>query len=502
MKLLIADDQQSLHIFLEKMVNWSSLGITEIRHAYDGKETADIAEQFKPELLIIDVQMPYLNGIQALKQLQQLPHKPKSIILSAYDEFEYAREALRLSVAQYLLKPVDTVLLESAVKELIEEIRLESKQKLQQAITGLIRGEASQEEVQAAAHSAFRLLDVSHYAVFTILGELPDADTIEASFERLDTPCIAVACPIHNQHYVALLVGVSRADEADTLLQLSGEASASWQAGKPAIAITIGASAIGDTPEGLPLLLAQSKQEAACGFYEAGALFSYPTGAAEQPWTLQHYQLYDKAFEEKLSLSFSQSALSELMEEMFSTFTRLKLDPEKVYGICLRYADMAEQIVKPAKQLPENAESITLSVLRKHSKASELKTFFQAWMSSLAHNMDTAADRTEDVINRIRSHVELNYSEDLSLQSVADAFRMDKYQLSRMFKQQIGVNYWQYVMQIRIDKAAELLAETSLKNSAIAEMTGFVDESHFSKTFKKHTGVSPKDYRAKPRPTM
>jgi len=98
--------------------------------------------------------------------------------------------------------------------------------------------------------------------------------------------------------------------------------------------------------------------------------------------------------------------------------------------------------------------------------------------------------------------VELNYSEDLSLQSVADAFRMDKYQLSRMFKQQIGVNYWQYVMQIRIDKAAELLAETSLKNSAIAEMTGFVDESHFSKTFKKHTGVSPKDYRAKPRPTM
>ncbi|MNN53490.1 HTH-type transcriptional regulator YesS [compost metagenome] len=92
--------------------------------------------------------------------------------------------------------------------------------------------------------------------------------------------------------------------------------------------------------------------------------------------------------------------------------------------------------------------------------------------------------------------MELHYAEDLSLQTVADAFGVDKYQLSRLYKQRYGINYWQFVTQVRMEKALELLGGTNLKNSVIAERIGFVDESHFSKSFKKHFGLSPKDYRA------
>ncbi len=83
----------------------------------------------------------------------------------------------------------------------------------------------------------------------------------------------------------------------------------------------------------------------------------------------------------------------------------------------------------------------------------------------------------------------------MSLQLIADRFGIDKFQLSRLFKQELGVNYWNYVMQVRMEKAAELLLRTDEKNSSIASATGFVDESHFSRTFKKYFDMSPKQYR-------
>ncbi|WP_419876080.1 response regulator [Candidatus Pristimantibacillus sp. PTI5] len=497
MKLLIADDQQSLHTFLDKMMNWESLGITEIKHAFDGREAAELAERFLPDLLIIDIQMPHLNGIEALKQLQQLPHKPKAIILSAYDEFEYAREALRLSVSQYLLKPVDTNLLEAAVKELIEETQSEHEKKLEAVLTGLLRQDSLHEEWLTAAQSAFQTLGIHRYSVLTLTGETLNKEALASVFKQLEPSLKSVICQLNKQNYAALL-GLSVKEQADHLPLLGERIAAAWQAIQPESHIRIGCSTAGEEPEQLQQLLIQSKHAAANGFYASASNSSYSQSEPQpsEQWTLLHYQQFDKAFEEKFSLVFSQEALKELVDSLFRVFRQLKLDPDKVYSLCVNYLTIAEQLMRRSKRLVAEYETITLDRLRKYGSADKLEEYFHSQISSMIQQSDPAADRTEETISRIKSHVELHYAEDLSLQSVADAFGLDKYQLSRIYKQQFGINYWQYVTQIRMDKAAELLAGTNLKNSAIAEMTGFVDESHFSKTFKKHNGISPKDFRA------
>ncbi|OMF37743.1 hypothetical protein BK133_04185 [Paenibacillus sp. FSL H8-0548] len=495
MKLLIADDQQSLHIFLDKMVQWQSLGVTEIKHAYDGKEAVELAEQFLPDLLIIDIQMPYLNGIQALKQIQQLPHKPKTIILSAYDEFEYARDALRLSVAQYLLKPVDTALLEAALKELIELIWMDHRNKLEAVLEDLHRQEPMNEEVLTTLPSVFQTLGISQYAVLSLIGDLPDRAVIASTIKQMAPSIVPIVYPVSSSQY-ALLLGVPANMRLDELLPLCERMASAWQGEQPEGHISIGVSVIGDSPERLIDLLYESKQAAATGFYAEGTVYSQTKQSVAKPWTLQHSQKFDKEFEEKFSLSFSQVALKELVSSLFTTFKQMQLDPGKVYSLCMHYLDMAEQIMKSSNRLDAQYEKITMSRLRLFHKANELELFIHSLIDTLLERSDPAADRTEEIIGRIKLYVDSHYAEDLSLQSVADAFGLDKYQLSRLYKQQFGINYWQYVTQIRMDKAAELLAGTKLKNSAIAEMTGFVDESHFSKTFKKHNGLSPKEYRA------
>lgn len=495
MKLLIADDQQSLHTFLDKMMNWESLGITEVKHAYDGREAAEMAAHFLPDLLIIDIQMPHLNGIEALKQLQQLPHKPKAIILSAYDEFEYAREALRLSVSQYLLKPVDTNLLEAAVKELIEETQSDHEKKLEAVLAGLLRQDSLHEEWLTVAQTAFHTLGIHRYIMLTLTGETLSKEALGSEFQQLEPAVISVICQLNKQHYSAFL-GLSVNERKDQLPLLGERIAAAWQAKQPESHMRIGSSAAGEQPEQLQQLLIQSKQAAANGFYAAGTFYLQSEPQPLEQWSLQHYQQFDKAFEEKFSLVFSQGALKDLVDSLFHVFRQLKLDPDKVYSLCVHYLSIAEQMMRRSKRIVAEYETITLDRLRKYGSADKLEEFFHSQIASMIEQSDPAADRTEETISRIKSHVELHYAEDLSLQCVADAFGLDKYQLSRIFKQQFGINYWQYVTQIRMDKAAELLAGTSLKNSAIAEMTGFVDESHFSKTFKKHNGVSPKEFRA------
>jgi len=496
MKLVIADDQQSLHVFLDKMMNWSNLGISEVRHAYDGKETVELVEQFDPELLIIDIQMPHLNGIDTLKRLQHLSSNPKTVILSAYDEFEYAREALKLNVSQYLLKPVDTIQLESALTEMIEVIKQEQKENLKSVLAGIVDYGASDDKWTMLANESWRTLNIKSYSLLTLSGELSGDEEAELLFSKHAPDATVVVYPHQTKQYVVLL-GWTRIIQQAVLNQLLESVSKQWQAILQQRQLRIGVSMIEESSDKLPALLEQSKQAAVEAFYRDMLLYSY-TGEQlpNQAWTIQHYQQFNQAFEEKFALEFAPDNIREMISELFRTFQELKLETDQVYRLCAYYWELAVQTLKREHRLSDDYESPSISRLQLLSTAQQLERHFSEEISKLMTVPDFAAERVEEIVARIRLHVDRHYADELSLQHIADRFNLDKYQLSRMFKQQYSINYWQYVTTVRLNKAAELLVGTTLKNSVIAEMTAFVDESHFSKTFKKHYGVSPKEYRA------
>lgn len=372
MKLLIVDDQISLHRYLDKVMDWEEMGFTQVQHAYDGEEAARLVEAFSPDIMMMDIQMPVLNGIEALKLVRQSFHMPRTIILSAYDQFEYARDALRLQVSNYLLKPVDAEQLREVLGELIQESVSSIRKSICEELSRIVYSGSMEPESLPILRKGLDFLAADRFAIMTFVDDSPlEIDYACWVHEYADKSINCIAGCRSKQEMVVLVGG--RDELTETRLRACSQSMlAEAASASPPRKLSIGISAIAQDAAFLPQLIEDSAQ---------------------------------------------------------------------------------------AVRSPESGSKLKEKV----------------W--------------------RIKPYVDSSYREDLSLQSVAERFDIDKYQLSRAFKQEFGVNYWAYVIKVRIEKAAELLVGTNWKNGQIAELTGFLDESHFSRAFKKYYGVTPKEYR-------
>lgn len=493
MKLLVADDQHSLHLYLDTMMNWGELDVKEVKHTYDGKETLVSVREFKPHLLILDIRMPFMSGLDMLKELQDLPTKPKTVILSAHDEFEYAREALRLHVEQYLLKPVDITLLQSAIRGLVAQIREEYQKTLAQEFGKWVHAQSLHSDALEKIHEAFHVLNIDHYLLLEVRGELPA--------EKLPTDWMADQDAVayfdiyrKSPDSYACLLGLDKDISAGVLLELIKRLWEHWQAINPNIQLSIGLSQKAKDSAVLSDLLKQSEEANLMYFYSPHSVNMFEAGWFDEEWTLNEHQHYEKGFEEKISYAFHMENILQLSGELFQEFRRKRLHPEKVYAFILQHLYTIGQSNNCSDLKWSDSEELSIDFLRKFRKLNDLEVMFNGWIRHLG---DRPADAHgwHETIKQVKQYVELNYGEDVSLQTVSQLFSIDRYQLSRLFKQECQMNYWSFVMNVRMKKAAEMLAGTQLKNSVIAEATGFVDESHFSRVFKKHYKVTPKQYR-------
>ena len=106
MKVLLVDDESYMTEYLKKLVDWKSYGFEEVLTASGGSIARDLIEQKKPELLVTDIRMPRVSGLDLVKYIDEKNYPTKTIILSGYSEFEYAQQALRYGVTEYLVKPI------------------------------------------------------------------------------------------------------------------------------------------------------------------------------------------------------------------------------------------------------------------------------------------------------------------------------------------------------------------------------------------------------------
>ncbi len=375
-KMLIVDDQISLHRYLDKVIRWSEMGFTQVQHVYDGEEAARMVDTFRPDMMIMDIHMPMLNGIDSMKRMQQSGHLPRTIILSAYDQFEYARDALRLQVSHYLLKPVDADQLRDVLVELIQESAAAGRQSIRNELNQTIYSGSIEAESLSIVRKGLEFLSVDRFAILTFVDGLPSETDYSCWLqEQVDNKISCVIC-CKNKKEMVVLVGGGDDLTSSQLREFREFVLEKASVLSPNQQWSVGISSIAQDAASLPQLIAESAQD----------------------------------------------------------------------------------IGGPAE---------TGSKLR-------------------------------DAMLRIKPYVDRSYQEDLTLQSVSGRFDIDKYQLSRAFKQEFGVNYWSYVIKVRMEKAAELLVGTSWKNSRIAEHIGFLDESHFSRVFKKYYGMTPKEYRSSP----
>lgn len=473
-RVLIVDDEDIIRRALSRMIDWKSLSCEVIATARNGKEAFQLCVSSMPDIIITDLVMPEMDGLEFLSKLRELDREVKVIVLSGYGEFKYAQQALRLGASDYLLKPATKEEMSAVVRKLVKDLD-DSQRRQQQLLTGGIE-----------------------YARAMLLELLNNPENTEVILHhyrpklRKEKDCGALVVSIKEEiaHALSKLKSIQRQFLLDSILPPMGT---------------------GDKLYGIFLIEDISRykdvQNAINADKELSLVFhGAPADAVKRLMrSVSSYRNITIFSEDGRQSSFSNEVgylrriamLNENLKSAEQTGTDFKsmvncLSMEEAKDVLLRY--VLEKESTGNKLLADTAE-----VLKTANSPEDISNYLARLVT---HNLyHVSDDKLSYPVKAMKEYIEEHYSEEgLSLKKIADdVLSMDRAYLSKIFQKELGVKFSDYLNQFRINRAKDLL--TMYHNSRVQEIANEVgfgnNPGYFSQVFKKYTGVLPSDYKEK-----
>ena len=522
-KILLADDEgielDALTFILEK----SFPGQCTIETAKTGYDAVELAERFRPDIAVIDIRMPGINGMEAISAIQAISPGILFIVLTAYDKFEYAKEAIRLSVFEFLTKPVNRLVFADVLHRAMGKVDSERKARS----TALKNRERMENMVPVLENSfvylllmqsddprayarLFEILGIeSKYATVMVLeltqmvgGDMLDLD-IKASegyaairgLIKESFPCV-VGPAMANR-----IIVIRPADEPENeyyerlLLIEQGRALAHRVEDKSSVECKLG---IGATA---PLTrICESYTQAVKALKHCKGIVSHIN---DLPIVSDYESGYpaerEKHLEEMVLRGDAPAAVSDA--EIFFQWM-VERYPEHDMAIRLK---VLEFVMRAEYNAFHEGGGIRYHFLDRDEylqtvlaagSFEELKGWFLRKIAESARNVSTKADeKANRVVAKARAFIDRNFNRDLTLEEVSREVHVSPYYFSKLFKEQTGDNFINYLTQRRVETAKQLLADGMLNIKAICNAIGYNDPNYFSRLFKRFEGVTPTEYR-------
>nr|WP_304220060.1 response regulator transcription factor [Fredinandcohnia onubensis] len=491
-KLLVVDDEPIISQGLRFTIPWDSYGVEVIGEASNGKEASEILAHEQVDIVLTDVRMPEMDGIQLARYIhEQMPHI-QVIIISGYDDFEYAREAMRFRVQDYLLKPVDIDELIMKVNELKEKIihqrsqkTKEEKKRLKDAVSQLILTPHLQ--FPNVNHDLFQ---GKKYCV--LVSEIPDyARFVEnQSNEKL------AEIRAEWSHNLNNVLKDSISFFAHENLQVSVVFSDVdvQEMTNAELAYTCGMSEKFEDP--LKLYEAYQKAIEALFTKESSheKVLPYKEKTNSSP-DIDYSSIYESLFDQDSE---------ELKEHINNLFEKMKQAGYSLLEMCEFCYELNKKIEQKLQGLlsetllADSTYQVTNEVdLHFYNSSDYLKQLLlsdiQMWHRLLEkENQGKKSWSVEKAIEYIHE----NFRRDLKASEVANEIHITPNYFSMIFKKELGKSFNDYLNDLRIEKAMQLLTETSDRVYEIATEVGYREYKYFVQVFRKKTGMTPTDYRS------
>lgn len=520
--LLIIDDDRWVRQGLRMTLNWEKEGIEVVGDAEDGEEALDLIKLHKPDIILMDINMPGMDGLALLEILQNQKISIKVIVISGYKDFSYAQKAIRYGVSDYILKPIQEHELLEVVRKCKNELGDESLYSTQmQKLSSCLR-----ESLPLARSRFFEMLLNRQTACppgdidskWDALGIPLDPDRISVLAIKInywgtkdceDIDCTrirnalgniseevgtrsgsVIACPLNSNDEADLAVLYSfqsdRQEPVHSWMPLINEAYHYL-----GIRISIGISR-----ERNRSMLFYSFEEAlnACAHYfyegcekvyDASVIFN---GNKED----KLYSGPDDSWETQLlhAMKLGNEKLLEQMTEEFVQHLHALQDKFSPLGICRGLAMMMQNISKKWEACyPQHRKfkisSCSLQELKNELKSALLRCSEEARSSGNLNRV------VELALNYTREH----FMEGITMNTVAEQIHVNPCYFSKVFHEEMGETFSKYLIRLRMSKAKELLKGSTLKIYEIAEQVGYNDFRHFGRMFKDIEGITPAQYR-------
>ena len=489
--LFCVEDERIPRESIRKNVPWEENDISFVGDAPDGEMALPQILEKKPDIVITDIRMPFMDGLELTRILRKKLPETRIIILSGYDEFDYARQAISMGVSDYLLKPVSAADLLTAVgkvRDAIERSRtdralpeqtLARREVFFSSLYSGFLSSAAQILEQAEALSIH--LDASMYQVVIATLDSPVAKNVAEWKSFLYQAPDTLASGFSGDRVVYLLWGENIADltAAEARLQRWAE---DFHAQHGVVLTMVQGSAVQRLGD-----LSKSYQTASLRM-EAGR-----TDAGVQ-------LIGAKPFDRGELLEFLRIGRAEnteafweyyrpIIEQTFASYIyRCYLLTELFFAI----RQFVDEIHAPAPALLTDG-----GLLERWSASDCTADDFIRFGSQLCAEVMAARSGTSvSVVDAARQYVDQHYADsELSLGTTARAVGISPNHLSTVFKEKNGIGFSDYVTDVRIRQAKRLLITTDLRASEIGERVGYQNMNYFGMLFKKMTGISPNRYR-------
>ena len=461
MKLLIIDDEPLIHISIEKLIQSYSDKI-EVYHAYNGQEMLALCQKHDFLMAYVDIKLPGISGLEAIRQAKEYAPDTVYYIMTGFDSFEFAKEAIKLKVEDYLMKPLDLETIKSSILS-AEKIR-----------TSNIRERKNLFRHWLESILNHRECILERYTEYYRTSILISSDEKDFSMDHLLNHLMP-----YNDSIVSTFIGnhillLCFSEHAELLRKIHKELSAlNYSNG-----ITVFASSIvknnSESKNHVEQLIRYSCLRVLLGtekYYAIKPMLHYETELLDFCQCCEHWK-------------------NAYLAENYNEFITLS------ETICT-HLDSNHELKKYLKSIVSFFNLILNGSLTAEFSVDELRKVFQKQAALLLQS--SGNDRLIDsIIQYIKEHC----CDNLSTAMLSEQFGLSSNYITNLLKQELGIRYNDYITQLRMERAKELLLTTNLSVKSITTSCGYYSQSHFTKLFVEREGCTPVEYRKNSKPQL
>ncbi|MEK0317182.1 response regulator [Cohnella sp. 56] len=526
-KVIVVDDNKLSAEGLCTNIDWNRLGAEVCAAFYHAHDVLACLSSMEVDLIISDISMPGMNGLEMSKLvLQKHPHI-KIILISAYDDFEYAKEAVRLGVSDYVEKPIDygylTEVIDRTLDKAAQEQRMLSQLKqsrpalIQRFYNDLLAAGPDYAEYHLKDQAEYIGLDLSpasYICVVVRVDNITEAHKnigieryhllmlgLNEELEQLLADQAAVYCLTQGNGMV-LIVGFHMEPDRFSRLLHDGLLTLNEKYKNSPLSITIG---IGDAVTSIWNVSSSYQNALHAAEYKfifgEGQIFNILDIRAQNPSPV----FFTVGAEEKLIQLISKKDIPAIKQFTQSLIVELS---QKYYGrngvVSYVYSLLA-RLIRFFYDVGIDSQHIRNLIVDLFSHLEQFQTLDQIFdrvneicITACEKLQESVATHHQQIAENVVRYIENHYmNADLGLNDIAANVSVSPTYLGALFKKIKGQNISELITQTRIQKASELLSHTNLRILDISEKVGFSNQYYFSAIFKKQTGLTPSEFRAK-----
>lgn len=527
-RILLADDEGIMLESLKSIIETNFGQECEIHLAKTGRAVVEQAQAYPPDICFMDIQMPGISGIQAIREIQKFNNSVVFVIITAYDKFNYAKEAVNLGVMEFLTKPVNKRTIVEICTKAMERVDSERRkrsddlrirEKLETVVpmieSGYINNLLLQDDFQTYQDNYRQLLDIKEESGYMIVAEFGDTlengvltnvvgasvkankfystfrEIAQGFFDCLVGPIMGnrivllVPCKDEGEEYENRVEVVTRT--INMVHKLESRIDSKFRCGIGRVKNLSGGT------------MKESFREAVLALRES-------TSHAVHIEDIPVVQKYDGEYPQELENRYKKRVLEKdaagaitCAEQFFAWMGGLsgvrredveikvlelviELEKKAFYAGSMKYSFHYRGSYIREVQSCENLEA--------------LKSWFLKKTREICSTMESAKEKEAlTIIEKAKTYINENFKKDISLDSVSREVDISPYYFSKLFKQETGNNFIEYLTDVRLRNARELLTNSQLSIKEICGESGYSDPNYFSRIFKKYEGVTPSEFR-------